>query len=102
MQAQWCSYLEGASDEQLYSLQYFVRDGGRDPRATVLVQENGACLELNSESCHRHGPSPTLGKMSIKRASSQIRNEERGQGLLARFSGLCLTHRGAEREDLAL
>lgn len=50
----------------------------------LLVEENGAYLEPNSESCHRNSPLATLGKMNMKWASPpphppllQIRNEKK-------------------------
>lgn len=92
--------LRGTSDEQLYSLRHFVRDGGKDPGATVLVQENGVWNLIQNPVIH--GPSPTFGKKRLKGPVHKLETKREAQGLVARLSGLCLTHRGAEREDLAL
>lgn len=82
----------------------FYKRWKRDPRVTVLVEENGTHLLLTSESCHRNGPSPTPGEMNIKRASfhKPAMRKRAVHCLLARFPGLCPTSRGAEREDPAL
>lgn len=70
----------------------------------LLMKQNGACLVLNSESCHRNSPVATRGDMNIKKTSfHKLGMRRRGvRGLLARFAGSCLTRRGAEREGFVL